>query len=262
MSLRVNLSRLPRADYLDRLAAAGMAAEPIAATDGGVTLASAVDARALPGFEAGLVSVQDGAAQLAAPLLDLRPGCRVLDACAAPGGKSCHILESAPAGTRLVALDKDEKRLALVFENLERLGLRAEVVAGDACRPKGAWAAAPFDRILLDAPCSATGVIRRHPDIKLLRREKDLAALGRTQAAMLDALWERLVPGGRLVYATCSILPEENEEQVAAFLKRQPAAGEVPIGGRWGEPRPRGRQILPGDGGMDGFYYAVLLKAP
>ncbi len=261
MSLRVNLARLCRADYLHMLAAAGMPAEPIEATDGGVTLAAAVDAWELPGFEAGLVSVQDGAAQLAAPLLDLRPGCRVLDACAAPGGKSCHILESAPEGTRLVALDKDEKRLALVFGNLERLGLRAEVVAGDAGRPDGAWATAPFDRILLDAPCSATGVIRRHPDIKLLRRPGDMAALRRTQAAMLDALWGRLVPGGRLVYATCSILPEENEEQVAAFLRRQPSARELPIDGHWGEPRPRGRQLLPGDGGMDGFYYAVLGKA-
>ena len=260
MSLRVNTARIARSDYLERLRQAGIAAETIEGTESGLLLGSPVDTHDLPGFDEGMVSVQDGAAQLAAPLLGVRPGFDVLDACAAPGGKSCHILESAE-GIRLVAVDRDRQRLALVRDNLARLGLEAEVFPGDVSRPEGEWAARAYDRILIDAPCSATGVIRRHPDIKLLRRSDDIPALMRTQQRILDAAWTLLKPGGRLVYATCSVLPGENEAQITAFLARHPDAGELAIGGDWGQARGHGRQILPGESAMDGFYYALLEKA-
>ena len=260
MSLRVNATRVRRSDYQERLGEAGIASEAIEGTEAGLLLASPVNVHDLPGFDGGLVSVQDGAAQLAAPLLDVRPGFDVLDTCAAPGGKSCHILESTQ-GVRLVAADNDEERLALVHDNLSRLGLDAEVIMADASRPEGDWAARAYDRILIDAPCSATGVIRRHPDIKLLRRPDDIPALIGAQQEILDAAWALLKPGGRMVYATCSVLPGENEAQVAAFLERHPDAAELTISGNWGRARMHGRQILPGEGGMDGFYYALLEKA-
>jgi 16S rRNA (cytosine967-C5)-methyltransferase len=214
---------------------------------------------ALPGFTEGRVSVQDGAAQLAAELLDPTAGQQVLDACAAPGGKSGHLLEHAP-GIALTALDIDAARLLRVEENLTRLGLTATLCQGDAAAPAGDWAARRYDRILLDAPCSATGVIRRHPDIKLLRREGDIDALAALQRRILDAVWPLLKPGGRMLYATCSILSRENAAQAADFLARQDDAFERPIEAAWGEGCAVGRQIPPGESEMDGFYYALLEK--
>ena len=203
--------------------------------------------------------MQDAAAQLAAPLLAVEPGMRVLDACAAPGGKTAHLLECAP-DLELTALDRDAGRLEQVRDNLNRLRLAARLVTGDASRPTAWWDGVPYDRILLDAPCSATGVIRRHPDIKLLRRETDIAALVDRQQAMLAALWPLLRPGGRLLYATCSVLRRENEQVVAAFLAAWPEAREQPTVADWGRALAHGRQIIPGEAGMDGFYYAVLVK--
>jgi 16S rRNA (cytosine967-C5)-methyltransferase len=224
----------------------------------GLVLDRPVPVDRLPGFREGQVSVQDAAAQLAAPLLDPRPRERILDACAAPGGKTAHLLELTDNQLDLTAIDNDEGRLRLVADTLDRLSLMARLQPGDAARPSGGWAAAPYDRILLDAPCSASGVIRRHPDIKWLRRDADIPALVSRQSQMLDALWGLLAQGGRLLYVTCSVLPEENERQVVAFLDRQPEAREVPIDAAWGIPRTVGRQILPSSGGSDGFYYAKL----
>lgn len=260
MSLRVNRRRASRGDYAARLAAAGVAAQPIPGSQTGLILDRPRATRDLPGFAEGLVSVQDGGAQLAAELLDARPGQRVLDACAAPGGKAAAILERVDRDLELVAIDKDEARLETVRTNLTRLGLAAQIAVADATAPQGRWAERPFERILLDAPCSATGVIRRHPDIKWLRRASDIGQFGRLQGCMLDALWPLLAPGGRLLYATCSLLAEENQHQIAAFLSRQPQAEERPLATDWGQPLPHGRQLLPTPGGSDGFYYALLEK--
>ncbi len=223
-------------------------------------LEQAVPVYELPGFAVGAVSVQDSAAQLAAELLPCEPGQRVLDACAAPGGKTCHLLERYD-GLDLVALDSSERRLEQVTENLERLKLSASIVTGDAAQPDGWWDAQLFDRILLDAPCSATGVIRRHPDIKLLRKDRDIANLQQEQSAILKTAWAMLKPGGLLLYATCSILPEENELQIKAFLQDTESA-ELETLSQKGSQRLSvvGQQILPGDAGMDGFYYALLRK--
>ena len=261
MSLRVNRRMLERDEYLERLAREGIAASPITATRCGVMLEKPLDVTALPGFQAGMVSVQDGGAQLAAELLDLQPGQRILDACAAPGGKTGHILESA-ADLEVTALDVNEERLRRIDENLARLRFTAEVVPGDAAAPQGEWAERQYDRILLDVPCSATGILRRHPDIKYLRRAADIGALADLQRHILDALWPLLKPQGKLLYATCSILPEENETQVLTFLQREPTARELPLSGTWGEAREAGRQIAPGMQQMDGFYYALLQKVP
>lgn len=261
MTLRVNRRRIDREGYLARLAEAGIEATPHAVAPAGIDLERPLEVESLPGFDSGDVSVQDGAAQLAAGLLELAPGQSVLDACAAPGGKSCHLLESEPA-IDLTAMDIDGERLQRVAENLARLDLEAELVEGDAAAPAGDWAARGYDRILLDVPCSATGVIRRHPDIKLLRRESDIAELAARQRQILKAIWPLLKPGGLMLYATCSILPAENEHQMEWFLVQQADARERPIEAAWGEARPAGRQIPPGDGGMDGFYYALLEKAP
>jgi 16S rRNA (cytosine967-C5)-methyltransferase len=262
LSLRVNQRRLSRDAYLERLREQGLDAVPIPHVATGLVLNTPRDTRALPGFAEGLVSVQDGGAQLAAALLDVAPGQRVLDACAAPGGKTCHLLETVAQGLRLTAVDLDAVRLDRVRENLQRLGLEAELSVGNAAAPAGAWGERHYERILLDVPCSATGVIRRHPDIKVLRRPSDIGPMSVLQGQMLDALWQRLTPAGRLLYVTCSVLPEENERQVLAFLERQPDARERPIAAPWGQPRAVGRQILPGAGGMDGFYYACLEKEP
>ncbi len=255
-TLRVNRLRFEREEYRQRLATAGYTAG-LAAVETALTLATPADPATLPGFAEGWVSVQDTGAQLAAPLLEIHPGQRVLDACAAPGGKTGHLLECAP-DLDLTALDRDAVRLERVRDTLARLRLGARLIAGDARRPADWWDGAPYDRILLDAPCSATGVIRRHPDIKLLRRESDIAALAGRQQALLTGLWPLLRPGGLLLYVTCSVLRAENEQVVAAFLAAHPEAREQPIPADWGHAAPRGRQILPGEGGMDGFYYAVL----
>jgi 16S rRNA (cytosine967-C5)-methyltransferase len=258
MSLRVNRLRGDRRAYAERLVAAGITARPIPATEAGLMLDRPLPARELPGFDEGLVSIQDGGAQLAAQLLDARPDQRVLDACAAPGGKTAAILERAGPGLDLVAVDSDPARLATLEENLARLGLSARVERGDAADPRGDWAGMSYDRILLDVPCSATGVIRRHPDIKWLRRAADIPPLCELQGRMLDAVWRLLVPGGRLLYATCSLLVAENQDAVAAFLARTPGARELPLPGDWGLVRTHGRQLLPTVGGSDGFYYALL----
>lgn len=260
MALRVNLRQNSREDYLRLLNPQGISAQPVPHCPTALILDEALNVDQLPGFGEGRVSVQDVAAQLAAGLLDTQPGDRVLDMCAAPGGKTAAILERQPGLQSLLALDIDANRLQRISDNLQRLQLRAETLAADAADPQR-WAAGRlFDRILLDAPCSGFGVIRRHPDIKLLRREADIAALQALQAKILEASWELLAPGGILLYATCSVLKQENELQIAGFLSRHPDATELVIDADWGMPRPHGRQILTGDAQMDGFYYAKLGK--
>jgi len=264
MTLRVNLAQGDREAYLAVLQTEGIDAGPVAAVDTAVQLADAMPVDGLPGSAAGGVSVQDAAAQLAAGLLGAEPGQWILDARAAQGGKTAHILEglTAQGGTaELVALDSDARRMGRVAETLDRLALSADLRVADAA-DLAAWSEGEsFDRILLDAPCSGTGVIRRHPDIKLLRRESDIGTLVTTQARLLDRLWSVLKPGGRLVYATCSVLRAENTAQIEAFLARQADAQEQPLAADWGRPQTAGRQILPGEADMDGFYYAVLEKS-
>ena len=265
MILRVNRRHQTRDAYLSLLSDAGIAAAPCVYSRDGIVLDAASDVRSLPGFADGWISVQDEAAQLAADLLDLAPGQRVLDACCAPGGKTCHILEAEPALAGVVAVDLEAKRLVRVRENLQRLGLSAELIAADGRNTAAWWDGKPFQRILLDAPCSATGVIRRHPDIKLTRQPDDIAALAVLQGELLDAMWQTLEVGGILLYATCSTLPTENTEVIAAFLDRTSGARELDIAGQNGQPaagikQPHGRQLLAQEGGHDGFYYAKLIK--
>jgi 16S rRNA (cytosine967-C5)-methyltransferase len=260
MSLRVNARRIGRDDYRHILTAAGIEARPIAHTSHGLTLSAAHDVAQLPGFEAGLVSVQDGAAQLAPGLLALAPGLRVLDACAAPGGKATHMLECEAALARVVCVERDASRIGLLEANLARLGLQAEVVCADAGAPATWWDGEPFDRILVDAPCSATGVVRRHPDIKLHRRARDVPALVTQQARMLDALWPLLAPRGLLLYASCSVLPPENQRQVKRLVESRAEVTVAEPDVAWGHPCAPGRQILPGEDEMDGFYYALLRR--
>ena len=226
----------------------------------GIVLSTAADPLQIPGFIEGKLSVQDEAAQLCAELLDLMPGHRVLDACAAPGGKSCHILESCKDLEQLTAVELDRQRAQVIHENLKRLSLSAEVKIADASDTNSWWNGEPFDRILLDAPCSATGVIRRHPDIKLLRQPGDLAKLAAIQSSLLKALWPLLKAGGVFVYATCSLLKEENEDTVNGFLAATDDAEHEEIKSDWGEKRSAGRQLFPRRGGNDGFYYAKLKK--
>jgi 16S rRNA (cytosine967-C5)-methyltransferase len=260
MWVRVNRCRLERDQWLARFEAAGGAATAWAAAPEALRLASPRAVKDLPGFAAGEVSVQDGAAQLAAGLLAPATGMRVLDACAAPGGKACHLLERYP-GIELTALDIAPLRLARIRENLDRLGLEARLIAGDACDPPSWWDGRPFERILLDAPCTGSGVVRRHPDIKLLRRAADIEGLAARQRALLASLWPLLAPGGRLLYATCSVFRAENAAVVAGFLKANPNARAVDLGEPgWGRRAGPGRQILPGEAGVDGFYYACLMR--
>lgn len=258
--LRVNRRHGSRDAYLDELRGAGFTAETCPFSRDGIRLLQACDVTTLPGFADGRVSVQDEAAQLAADLLELAPGQRVLDACCAPGGKTCHLLEAEPALDAVVAVDLEEKRLQCVRENLQRLGLEAKLIAADARRVEQWWDGQVFQRILLDAPCSATGVIRRHPDIKLTRTPEDISALARLQGELLDALWPTLAVGGILVYATCSTLPTENTEVIETFLARTSGAREIAIAGPFGLQQPHGRQLLAQENGHDGFYYAKLIK--
>lgn len=261
--LRVRTGQVARPEYQARLqAAVGDAGTTLAGLEAALKLERPVAVGRLPGFAAGLVSVQDAASQLAAPLLAAGPGLRVLDACAAPGGKAGHLLELASVD--LTALDMAAPRLELVRANLRRLGLSARLVTGDATAPASWWDGQPFDRILVDAPCSASGVIRRHPDIKLLRRPEDLPGLARRQRLMLDRLWPLLRPGGRLLYSTCSVFREENGAVVGGFLADQPGARLLPLapglpGGVALDGAP-GLQLLPGPGDTDGFYYALMEK--
>ncbi|MDU9392789.1 16S rRNA (cytosine(967)-C(5))-methyltransferase RsmB [Pseudomonas sp. zfem002] len=260
MILRVNRRHHSRDAYLGLLGEAGIEAAPCQYSRDGILLAEACDVRNLPGFEQGWISVQDEAAQLAADLLELAPGQRVLDACCAPGGKTCHLLEAEAKLAGVVAIDLEAKRLTRVRENLDRLGLDAQLIACDARDTASWWDGKSFQRILLDAPCSATGVIRRHPDIKLTRQADDIAALASLQGELLDALWPPLEVGGMLLYATCSTLPTENTEVIAAFLARTPGARELDLATDAGIRQPHGRQLLAQEGGHDGFYYAKLIK--
>jgi 16S rRNA (cytosine967-C5)-methyltransferase len=260
LTLRANRRHAPREELRARLAAAGVdaAAHPWLAD--ALVLPHSVDVTRLPGFAEGAFAVQDGAAQVAADLLAAAAGMCVLDACAAPGGKACHVLERAQVD--LTALEWDPARGQRVRENLARLGLEARLLIGDAGAPRDWWDGQPFERILVDAPCSATGVLRRRPDVRLHRRASDLAALGAQQRRIVTALWPLLAPGGLLVYATCSVLREENEAIVETVLHEQPDARArsftLPAGQRAGP----GWQILPGEDGLDGMYYAVLEKLP
>jgi 16S rRNA (cytosine967-C5)-methyltransferase len=260
MILRVNRRKHSRDAYLALLAEAAIEARACSFSRDGIVLADACDVRSLPGFAEGWVSVQDEAAQLSADLLELAPGQRVLDACCAPGGKTCHLLEAEPGLAHLVAIDLEAKRLTRVRENLERLQLDAELIACDARDTASWWDGKAFQRILLDAPCSATGVIRRHPDIKLTRQAEDIPALAALQGELLDALWPTLEVGGMLLYATCSSLPTENTEVIDAFLARTPGARELDLATDAGLRQPHGRQLLAQEGGHDGFYYAKLIK--
>jgi len=260
--LRVNRSRISRDDYRAQLEAAGFAPTVEPRLDDALRLDAPVPVSALPGFDEGLVAVQDGSAQQAADALAAEPGARVLDACAAPGGKAAHLLER-DRSLELLALEVDPRRLPRLEDNLRRSGVldRAQVRAADATLPSLWWDGFTFDAILLDAPCSATGVVRRQPDILLHRRPEDLDALVQAQARLLDAAWPLLRPGGALLYATCSILPEENQAQVAAFLDRTADAVAVPLPEEFGHAAGAGRQRLPGEDGMDGFFYARLRKS-
>ena len=255
MILRVNRRRRSAESYLERLAQAGIAARALGRE--AVLLGKPCRVERLPGFPDGEVSVQDLGAQRAAFLLDARDGMRVLDACAAPGGKTGHLLEIARLD--LVAADADPERARRISENLSRLKLPAKVVVADCREPESFSDGMLFDRILLDAPCSASGVVRRHPDIKWLRRRSDLAEFGRVQAQLLDALWRVLVPGGKLLYATCSVFPEENGAQVREFRVRQPQAERLPLPKLPGWDDDTDGQILP-SAASDGFYYALLRK--
>jgi 16S rRNA (cytosine967-C5)-methyltransferase len=262
--LRINTRKTSADDYRDALSSSGFAVAAHARYPEGVRLERAVDVHELPGFASGLVSVQDAAAQLAARLVDPAAGERVLDACAAPGGKTAHLLELQPALAELVALDVSAERLERVARNLERLGLQATLRVGDALEPSQWWDGRSFDRILLDVPCSATGVIRRHPDVKLLRRPEDITDLARRQGLMIRTMWPLLRPGGRLVYASCSALNAENAAIINGFLHETSDAREI-TGQMVGESDKEltgtaGYRIAAGTDAMDGFYYACLEK--
>lgn len=258
--LRVNQRRGTRDAYRQRLADVGIAAEPVDGMADALVLDVPVATALLPGFAEGDVSIQDGAAQRVADLFrDLPPGARVLDMCAAPGGKTAHLLERDPS-LQVLALDVDERRLQRVRETLERVGLGAQMRAADATDAASWWDGRPFDAVLLDAPCSATGIVRRQPDVLLHRRSEDVAALAALQARMLDAAWRVLRPGGLLVYTTCSILRVENALQVETFFRRHADAEPVPAAQAWGLRDSAGAQRFPGEAMMDGFFYAGLRK--
>lgn len=265
--LRVNRRRWTVPECAAALEAAGFQVQAHPLAPDALRVEPATDVRMLPGFAEGRISVQDAAAQLVIELLAPRAGERLLDACAAPGGKTCHALERVAGRCALTALDVSEARLGRVRDSLARLGLEADVRSGDAGKPGGWWDGRPYDRILLDVPCSATGVIRRHPDIKVLRRPGDIPPLARRQAHLLRTAWALLSPGGTLLYTSCSVLRAENEAVVGAFLAATPEAEDrTPDGTRGWPPRPAGEGpgylVRPGEAGMDGFYYACLTKRP
>ncbi len=259
LCLRINLQKETPIHYIKRLETMSLSATQIPHTKAGVILKTPADVTTLPGFKEGLFSVQDPAAQYAAELLQLSAHLRVLDACAAPGGKTAHMLETEPT-LDIVALDISAQRTKLIAENLNRLQLKASILTADLTCVAHWWDGNPFDRILLDAPCSATGVIRRHPDIKYLRKLSDITKLAAQQLNLLKHLWPLLKPSGILLYATCSILPEENSDVIQHFLKQQTDAVCLPISLENGQPQVVGHQILPGQNEADGFYYARILK--
>jgi 16S rRNA (cytosine967-C5)-methyltransferase len=265
MWLRVDCRRITTDAYLEKLREAGIGARAETRVPTAVALDSPCDVQDLPGFAQGLVSVQDLGAQCVAFPLGLAAGQRVLDACAAPGGKTALIAEREPQLSKVVAVDIDPQRVARVQENLSRGQLRAELITGDLRLPASWWDGVPFDRILLDAPCSALGVIRRHPDIRLRKSPSDIDKLPQLQARLLNSAWTMLAPGGRLVYATCTVTRSENRDLIAAFLRSTPDATVLPAEGwegwpDFGEADEFGRQILPGEAGADGFYYAALTR--
>lgn len=251
MTLRVNRQLVTADEYATQLERQAMSLRHI--EHDALQLEKPVGVDKLPGFRDGLVSVQDAGAQYAARLLDVHDGMRVLDACAAPGGKTAHILESAQV--EMVALDKDKQRLDRVAENVQRLGLNAQLLVGDAAEPDDWWDGQLFHRILADVPCSASGVVRRHPDIKWLRRRKDIQGFATQQIAILSALWQLLAQDGKLLYATCSVFQQENEQVISAFLAQQSDAVRLPIA----LPDKSSGQLLPNDL-HDGFFYALLHK--
>ncbi|MDG4813236.1 16S rRNA (cytosine(967)-C(5))-methyltransferase RsmB [Hydrogenovibrio sp. 3SP14C1] len=262
LTLRVNPLHQTREAFLALLAEQSVEAESHPKAPQGIVLKSSLDITQLPTYDDGGFSVQDAAAQQAACLLAPLPNEVILDACAAPGGKTTHLLELSDNQAKVFALEKEPERIERLSENLYRLGLTAEIEVGDASQPDNWWPDVQFDKILLDAPCSATGIIRRHPDIKWHRTPEDITALTELQAAILHAIWPRLKPGGQLLYATCSVLPQENRDQMTQFLEQTADAKEIPIETDCGvliKDAP-GRQILPGQDGMDGFYYCLIEK--
>ncbi len=260
LHLRINLSKINRATYLEKCATLNINATPADKVASGVCFTNPIQVTDIPGFNTGECSVQDFSAQYAASLLKLAPDLRVLDACAAPGGKTTHILETENLLKEVVAIDHDSQRCQKITENLQRLNLTANVICLDANQAHTRWPNHYFDRILLDSPCSATGVIRRHPDIKLTRTAKDIAQFAVQQKQLLKSLWPLLNVGGILLYVTCSILPDENELIIKEFLSEQKDAQEAVIHEEIGLPRQFGRQIITGNANMDGFYYARLQK--
>jgi len=260
MTLRVNRLLCTASDYLGILRSVGIEADARRDVDSAVTLRQPVDVGDLPGFADGMVSVQDASAQLAAGYLGCRSGMRVLDACAAPGGKTAHLLETTAGSLEMTALEKHPQRLRRLEETLQRLALSARTILADAAETNDWWDGEPFDRILLDAPCSATGIIRRQPDVKVRRRPSQLPVLVHTQRRLLRSLWPLLKRGGMLLYATCSVLPEENRERMRQFIDRHPDAGQVALQAPGRPIRVRELQILPGDRDMDGFFYSLLQK--
>ncbi len=261
MTLRVDTRQASIDNVITRLRSAGIEASRHGVVATAIELSSPCEVSQLPGFDQGILSVQDAAAQIAASVLACPSGARVLDACAAPGGKTAHLLQQYE-NIKLDALDSSEVRLERLRQNLQRIDKSARILIGDATSPETWFDGDNYDCILADVPCSASGVMRRHPDIKLLRRESDIMPLLAQQRKILDALWRLLKPGGKMLYSTCSVFRDENEVQIAKFLERHPDCAEVTISNaEWGEPRSHGRQILTGSDNMDGFYYGLLTKS-
>lgn len=259
MSLRINALLTSRDAYLALLKESHIEATYIPYTECGITVNQPMPVDKLPNFSKGWVSVQDGAAQLAVELLDVPEGARILDACAAPGGKTAHLLERNKTGI-VFALDNQKQRVEKINETLKRLHLSAVVRYADATQPEKWWNGQLFERIILDVPCSSSGVVRRHPDIKFLRQATDIAQFVEQQAKLLDSVWQLLSPQGKLLYITCSVFAEENHVQMHNFLKKHDDAREIPLTVEWGHAMPVGRQILTGEHGFDGFYYALCQK--
>ena len=271
--LRVNQLQNNVGQYKALLAEREIDCDFSALSDQAIKLVQGVDVRTLPGFNDGAFSVQDVGAQLTAELVDVGDTHRVLDLCTAPGGKACHLLERYAAMEQLIAVEIDEKRMRRVHENLQRLKLsdatgqksKAELIVADVCDYKDWWDGVQFDRILIDAPCSASGVIRRHPDIKTLRRESDIEQLMAMQASILSAAWQMLKPDGELLYVTCSVFKDENQNQISRFIEVNASgendAIEVKINADWGKQCDHGRQLLPGEQDADGFYFCKLKKS-